>query len=140
MNHRHHYNTRNPCIRDLFYTDRSCLNLSGYRSQTTSVLIRGVNSVIHSLVGVSTVASCGYFFLLPRSLTSAGSFTDRSFFLFIALLRSCLCTRRERPLLPQLQTRAVCHRKPTEGESCQGCSGFGPPMTTMTATAVGRKL
>ena len=28
-------------------------------------------------------------------------------------------------LSPQLQTRAVCHRKPTEGESCQSCSGLG---------------
>ena len=140
MNHRHHYNTRNPSIPVLFYTDQSRFNFPGYRSQTTSVFIRGGNSVIRSLVGVSTVASSGCFFWLPRSLTSAGSFTDRSFFLFIALLRSCLCTRQERPLLPQLQTRAVCHRKPSEGESCQGCSGFGPPMTTMTATVVGRKL
>ena len=56
MIYRHHYITRNPSIRDFFHTEWSHFNFPGYSSQS-SVLIRGGNSVIRCLVGVSIVAS-----------------------------------------------------------------------------------
>ena len=49
MIHRHHYITRNISIPDLFHTERSRFSFIGFSLQSTSVLIRGGNSVLHSL-------------------------------------------------------------------------------------------